>query len=76
MSGSYLVGGRRLFRVIERLAFERSVLVSIEDCLTLEVGAYTLGELAAMGLRPLRARRPPTVPVSSVTPPGELTALR
>jgi hypothetical protein len=62
--------------VIERLACERSVLVSIEDCLTLEVGAYTLGELTAMGLRPLRATRPPTVPVSAETPPGELTALR
>jgi hypothetical protein len=51
---SYLTDGRRLFRVIAQLAArgERNT-ASLEDCLTLQVQAYSATELAAMKLRPV-----------------------
>jgi hypothetical protein len=51
---SYLTDGRRLFRVIAQFAArgERKT-ASLEDCLTLEVQAYSANELAAMKLRPV-----------------------
>lgn len=53
--GSYLTDGRRLLRVISRFAADEHRFASLEDCLTLEVHAYTPGELDAMKLRPVRA---------------------
>jgi len=59
--GRYLTDGRRLLRVISRLVGERSVLVVLEDCLTLDVRAYAAVELEPMGVRPVRsAKRPAT----------------
>ena len=58
--GRYLTDGRRLLRVVSRLADDRSVLVVLEDCLTLNVRAYAAVELEPMGVRPVRrAKRPP-----------------
>jgi hypothetical protein len=51
----YLTDGRRLFRVISRFVNDESVLIVIEDSLTLEALAYAAVELVAMGLRPVRA---------------------
>jgi len=53
---SYITDGRRLFRVVSRFAAdERQRFASLENCLTLEVQAYSPGELAAMKLRPVLA---------------------
>ena len=49
----YLTDGRRLFRVISRFVDDDSVLIVIEDSLTLEALAYAAVELVAMGLRPV-----------------------
>jgi hypothetical protein len=51
----YLTDGRRLFRVVSRFVNDDSVLVVIEDSLTLDALAYAAVELVAMGLRPVRA---------------------
>ena len=51
----YLTDGRRLFRVISRFVNDDSVLIVIEDSLTLEALAYAAVELVAMGLRPVQA---------------------
>ena len=51
----YLTDGRRLFRVVSRFVNDGSVLVVIEDSLTLDALAYAAVELVAMGLRPVRA---------------------
>ena len=57
--GRYLTDGRRLLRVVSRLADGRSVLVVLEDCLTLGIRAYAMVELEPMGMRPVRrAKRP------------------
>ena len=50
----YLTDGRRLFRVVSRFVNDDSVLVVIEDSLTLDAAAYAVVELVAMGLRPVR----------------------
>jgi hypothetical protein len=50
----YLTDGRRLFRVVSRFVNDGSVLVVIEDSLTLDALAYAAVELVAMGLRPVR----------------------
>jgi len=53
---SYLTDGRRLFRVVAPLIPDAGrALASLEDCRTLQVDAYTPGELYAMGLRTVRA---------------------
>ncbi|HUA04835.1 MAG TPA: hypothetical protein VMB27_13100 [Solirubrobacteraceae bacterium] len=58
----YLTDGRRLFRVVSRFVNDGSVLVVIEDSLTLDARAYAAVELLAMGLRPVRVtRRTPQV---------------
>ncbi len=55
-SGSYVTDGRRLFRVVSQFVFAGDHLVaSLEDCLTLDVRAYSPDELHAMGLRAVRA---------------------
>jgi hypothetical protein len=56
LADSYLTDGRRLFRVIAQFAArgERKT-ASLEDCLTLEVQAYSATELAAMKLQPVTA---------------------
>ncbi|MGZ4325785.1 MAG: hypothetical protein ACXVHX_23795 [Solirubrobacteraceae bacterium] len=60
--GGYVTDGRRLFRVVSRLAAGESVLV-VEDCLTLDVQVFAWTELDAMGLRAVR----PTGPVGAKT---------
>jgi hypothetical protein len=53
--GSFLTDGRRLFRVVSRFGGGASdAFASLEDCLTLEVAAYSRDELCEMGLRPVR----------------------
>jgi hypothetical protein len=52
--GRYLTDGRRLLRVVSLLVDDRSVLVVIEDCLTLDARAYAAVELEPMGVRPVR----------------------
>ncbi len=49
------VDGRALLRIVDRLAADGSILVSVEDCLTLEPVAAAARELEAMGFRPLRS---------------------
>lgn len=57
-SGSYVTDGRRLFRVVSQFAFAGDhVVASLEDCLTLDVRAYSPDELHAMGLRAVRTGR-------------------
>ena len=75
---SYLTDGRNLFRVISKLVTGRSVLVWIEDCLTLEVRAHALCELQAMGLRAVGKARGHAIAAQSSTPTlaGIPTALR
>lgn len=54
--GSYVTDGRRLFRVVSQFATAgENVFASLEDCSTLEVQAYSPGELCAMGLRPIQS---------------------
>jgi hypothetical protein len=49
---SYLTDGRRLFRVVSQFtAGADNAFASLEDCLTLEVQAYSPGELHRMRLR-------------------------
>jgi hypothetical protein len=57
--GRYLTDGRRLLRVVSQLADDRSVLVVLEDCLTLGVRAYAAAELEPMGIRPVRSAKRP-----------------
>ena len=50
----YLTDGRRLFRVVSQFSGDaRRRFASLEDCLTLEVTAYSPGELETMRLRPV-----------------------
>lgn len=55
--GAYLTDGRGLIRVISVLVSGRSMLVSIEDCLTLETRDFAAAELEAMPLRLVRRTR-------------------
>jgi hypothetical protein len=50
----YLTDGRRLFRVVARFVNEGSILVVIEDCVTLDARAYAAIELVPMDVRPVR----------------------
>ncbi len=53
---SYLTDGHRLFRVVSQFSADsRRRFASLEDCLTLEVTAYSPGELETMRLRPVNA---------------------
>lgn len=55
VADSYLTNGRRLFRVVSWLtAGHEPMLVTLEDCVTLEVQAYAQSELHVMGLQPVR----------------------
>ncbi len=57
-NGSYVTDGRMLFRVVSQFAFTGDhVLASLENCLTLDVRAYTPHELYAMRLRPVGTKR-------------------
>jgi hypothetical protein len=59
-ASSYLTDGRLLYRVVGWWSAGRwDLLVALENCLTLEVNAYTYGELDLMGLRPVRSPQPP-----------------
>lgn len=52
--GTYLTDGRRLLRVVSQFdPRSKDALAELEDCASLAVGIYTLGELAAMDLRPV-----------------------
>ena len=54
--GAYITDGRRLFRVVSQFVPEAGqVFASLEDCMTLEVRAYSPHELRGMGLGPVRA---------------------
>jgi hypothetical protein len=53
---SYITDGRRLLRVVARPEGRfASGFAALEDCMTLEVRSYSLEELAALELRPVRA---------------------
>jgi hypothetical protein len=57
--GDYLTDGRRLLRVVSRLdPSPRSGVVVLEDCLTLETGAYAPSELARMAVRSVERDQP------------------
>lgn len=64
--GSYLTDGQRLFRVTSLFVNGRSMLASIEDCLTLETRAYADSELGTMRLRRVRGKRAE----APASPPG------
>lgn len=64
--GRYLTDGRRLYRVQSRFDDGRSVLVVIEDCITLEEYACAQLELEAAGFR--RVRKPDRAPVAEPRP--------
>ena len=52
---SYLTDGKRLLRVVSLIDPRADCAsASLEDCLTLEVRAYSPDELVAMGLRRVR----------------------
>jgi hypothetical protein len=51
---SYLTDGRRLFRVVSRLAAGYESMFVLEDCVTLDVQAFPRAELDVMGLRAVR----------------------
>jgi hypothetical protein len=55
--GAYLTDGHGLFRVISVLRSGRSMLASIEDCLTLETREFAAVELEAMSMRLVRRTR-------------------
>ncbi|HTP21245.1 MAG TPA: hypothetical protein VMJ65_16700 [Solirubrobacteraceae bacterium] len=55
----YLTDGRRLFRVVSRFVNDGSILVVIEDCVTLDARAYAAAELVPMDVRPVRRLKPP-----------------
>ncbi len=56
--GGYVTDGERLFRVVAPFtAAAAGVFASLEDCSSLEVEAYSPGELGAMHLRPVRPAR-------------------
>lgn len=56
---SYVTDGRRLFRVVPQLAagaeHVEQVFASLEDCVTLEVQAYSPEQLHRMRLRLVRS---------------------
>jgi hypothetical protein len=60
----YLTDGRRLFRVVARFVSDGSILVVIEDCVTLDARAYAAAELTPMDVRAVRRSRP-SPPVDS-----------
>lgn len=64
--GRYLTDGGRLFRVLSRFDDGRSLLVVIEDCITLEDYACAALELEAAGFR--RVRNPNRAPVAEPGP--------
>lgn len=72
--GRYLTDGRRLFRVLSRFDDGRSLLVVIEDCITLEDYACAALELEAAGFRRVRkadrapAPEPPRAPTATPLP--------
>jgi hypothetical protein len=69
--GRYLTDGRRLLRVVSLLVDDRSVLVVIEDCLTLDARVYAAVELEPMGVRPVRrSKRQAAGEASSVSAPA------
>lgn len=76
--GRYLTDGRTLFRVISRFVNGRSVLVWLEDCVTLEPRARAACELQAMGMRAVGNTSPQAVRPRSSSPTlaGDPTALR
>ncbi len=72
----YLTDGRRLLRVVSRLVNDGSVLVVIEDCLTLDARAYAAVELEPMGVRPVTPRRSPqNRPAAPAEPPAQPSLL-
>ena len=73
--GRYLTDGRALFRVLSRFDDGRSLLIVIEECVTLESYACAALELEAMGFRPVRrATAAPAVEPRPETPSAPLPA--
>jgi hypothetical protein len=65
----YLTDGLRLLRVVSRFVNDGSMLVVLEDCVTLDAHALAAVELVALGMRPVRRPKlPPTEPPSSPAP--------
>jgi hypothetical protein len=58
----YLTDGQRLFRVVDRFVSDGSILVVIEDCVTLDARAYAGAELMPMDVRPVRRSKPSPAP--------------
>jgi hypothetical protein len=54
--GRYLTDGHGLFRVVSYFDDDRSILVLIEHCVTLETYACAARELEQMGFRRVRER--------------------
>ncbi len=74
---SYVTDGRRLFRVVSQFAtVEENVFASLEDCRTLEVKAYSPGELCALGLRPVRTPHRDEQPGADAQPLGSTLSAR
>jgi hypothetical protein len=56
--GDYLTDGERLLRVVSRFdPRAEHKFAMLEDCLTLEIDAYTADVLATIALRPVSRRR-------------------
>lgn len=64
--GRYLTDGHGLFRVLSRFDDGRSMLIEIEECVTLESYACAAVELEAMRFRPVR--RPAAPPAGDARP--------
>ncbi len=74
--GRYLTDGRGLFRVLSRFDDGRSMLILIEECVTLESHACAARELEAMGFRPVgRAANAPAAEPRPVAPRASLPAV-
>jgi hypothetical protein len=65
--GSYLTDGEHLFRVLSLFLYGPSMLVSIEDCLTLRTHAYAASELQTRRLRLVRGN-----PAGAITSPADV----
>lgn len=65
----YVTDGLRLLRVVSRFVNDGSMLVVLEDCVTLDAHALAAVEQVALGMRPVRSPKlPATEPPSSPVP--------
>jgi hypothetical protein len=67
--GDYLTDGRRLLRIVSRFDSRAEHIVAVlEDCLTLEIDAYTPDALATMALRRVSQHREPYAGPTTTVP--------